>query len=137
MRTAGHTGHRSAGRAPRGRGAFTLVEVLASLVLVGVILPAAMAGVSLAMGMEETARGRTEAAVLAGSKLAELTATGAWQTAETEGDFGEHRPAYSWRLQVEEWEEPGLSRVVVTVERTAARGALSVTVSTLAYAEER
>ena len=53
----------------RGRGGFTLVEVLASLALVAVILPVAMEGVSLAVGAAGLARDRIEAASLAETKL--------------------------------------------------------------------
>lgn len=116
---------------------FTLVEVLASLALVGIILPAAMAGVSMAMRMEETARRRTEAAVLASSKLGELVATGDWQGSETSGLFGEDAPGYAWELTVDGWDEPGLSQVTVTVERQAGGNKSACSVTTLAYVGEQ
>lgn len=82
----------------RGRGsrAFTLVEVLAALVLVGVVLPVAMRGVSLALAAADTARHHTEAATLAESKLGEWEATGGWATAGDAGDFGPDAPDYRW-----------------------------------------
>ena len=117
------------------REGFTLAEVLVSLALVGIILPTAMAGVSLAMKMEETARYRTEAASLASGKLAELIDTGEWQSAETKGDFGEDWPDYSWQIQVEDWEETGVSEVTLTVSRPLRGKTLAVSLSTLARAE--
>jgi len=118
------------------RGGFTLVEVLASLALAGIILPAAMAGVSVAMGLDDAARARTEAATLARGKLDEVIATEDWQTAETRGGFGEEWPRYSWELEIGEWDEPGLSEVTVTVRRAGGLREVAVSVSTLAYVAE-
>jgi general secretion pathway protein I len=116
------------------QGGFTLVEVLASLALVAAILPAAMAGVSLAMGLGNAARQRTEAITLAHSKLSEVIATDEWQSGDAGGDFGEDWPQYEWRLVVADWEEAGLSEVSVDVTWTARGADQVVTVTTLAYA---
>jgi len=121
------------GSTDRHRRGFTLVEVLASLALVGAILPVAMAGISLAMGLGETARRRTEAAVLARSKLAEVMATDEWQSAETKGDFGREWPGYSWQMTVGEWEEPQISEVTLTVAWTARGQQRTVSMTTLGY----
>ncbi len=117
-----------------GRGGFTLVEVLVSLALVGAILPAAMAGVALAMGLGSASLHRTQAAALARTRLAEVTATGDWQEGGDDGDFGEDWPNYSWQMQVDDWEEPGLKEVTVAVTWTARGKKRSVTMATLAYA---
>src|SRR5688500_7535196 len=53
---------------------FTLAEVLATLVLVGLVLPAVMKGISLALAASDDARRRVEAVGLAENKLTELTA---------------------------------------------------------------
>ena len=68
---------------------FTLVEALAALVLVAIVLPVAMRGVSLALTMASETTRRTEAMVLAEAKLAELLATGAWEDGDLDGDFTE------------------------------------------------
>ena len=121
-------------RRVRRRDGFTLVEVLVSLALVGVVLPVAMAGVTLAMGMGETARHRTEAAALAGGKLAELMATGDWQSSQTSGDFGDEWPAYTWEVNVEDWEEPDCDQVTLTVRWTTRGREHATSLATLAYA---
>ncbi len=118
----------------RRRRGFTLIEVLVSLALVGAILPAAMAGISLAMGLGVTARQRTEAAILARSKLAEMMATGDWQSSATRGDFGDEWPQYSWQVAVSEWEEPQVSEVALTVTWKARGQTRSVVMTTLGYA---
>lgn len=72
------------------------MEVLATLVLIGLVLPAVMQGVSLALFVEDDARRRTEAAALAELKLNELVADESLASAAS-GDFGTDWPAYRWR----------------------------------------
>ncbi len=116
----------------RRRG-FTLVEVLASLAFVGAILPAALAGVSLAMNLGETARDRTEAAQLAEARLAEVVATGQWLEGEEAGDFGEQWERFTWQMKSRDWEEPGLAEVTVSVLWTSRDAERTVDVTTLVY----
>jgi prepilin-type N-terminal cleavage/methylation domain-containing protein len=90
------------------RRAFTLPEVLATLVLVGVILPVAMRGITVAMQSSGNARRIAEASELASMKLTDLaltadpsrfTASGAFDaewsdyrfdSSYTAGQFGEY-----------------------------------------------
>jgi len=120
----------------RGRRAFTLVEVLASLVLVAIILPVAMKGVSLCLELSETARQQMEAGALAELRLAEVLATEEWTDGDASGDFGEDRPRYTWNMTVEEWEGPSISQIDVSVEWTSRGKTREVTLSTLAYTGE-
>lgn len=116
------------------RAGFTLVEVLASLALVGAIVPVAMAAVSLAMNLGTAAQQRTEAATLAHSRLAESLATEDWMEGGAEGDFGEDWSRYAWALSVDDWGEVGVSELTVTVTWTARGAEQKVALSTLAYA---
>ena len=81
------------------RRGFTLVEVLATLVLIGVVLPVAMNGVALALSAASNARHTTEAAQLAQNKLNELVLTGDWSLSGTSGDFAPDWPAYRWTVE--------------------------------------
>lgn len=91
-------------RIPRGRRqhrGLTLIEVLATVVLLGVVLPVAMEGISYCVAAAGAARHRGEAAGLAEAKLAEIIASGDWQyTSSFGGDFGEEYPGYQWQAQV-------------------------------------
>jgi len=87
----------------RRRG-FTLIEILATLVLVAIILPVAMSGISLALNVADESRRQTEAAALAETKMAEILASQQWQTASQAGDFAPDRPEYRWVAQVAEWQ---------------------------------
>ena len=120
--------------AERARHGFTMVEVLASLVLVAVILPVAMKGVSVAMGAADLARERVEAAGLAEAKLNETLADGSWQSGDQADDYGTERPGWGWALTVEDWSGTTIQQVEVAVTWTSRGRERSVAIATLAYA---
>jgi general secretion pathway protein I len=126
----------TSGRAVRRAGGFTLVEVLVSLVLVGLIMPAAMEGISVAVGVASLAKHRTEAVGLADGLLAEMLATGEWQTGDLSGDFSPDKPQYRWKLEVLDWEETTLRQLDLTVSWDARGQERYVILSTLAYMPE-
>ena len=118
------------------RRAFTLVELMATLVLLAVILPVAMKGISMAIRTAGDARERTEAASLAETKLAELLTSGAWLGGNLSGDFGEDGPQYGWNAETSEWEGAQLLLLTVRVEWTSRGRQRAVALSTLVYAGE-
>ena len=120
-----------------GRQAFTLVEALATLVLIAIILPVAMKGISLATSTAGLAKQRMEAAALAETTLAETMATGAWQDGDVNGDFEPDAAGYRWAVEVQDWEATTLKQVTVRVEWTARGTDRSVTLSTLVYTREQ
>src|SRR5947209_4673020 len=97
----------------RRGGGFTLIEVLAALMLVAIVLPVAMRGVSVATAAASAARHRNEAAALAQSKLDELLAN--MQTQQTQmsssmsGDFGGDWPEYQWSAELVTWAPNGMN----------------------------
>ncbi len=113
------------------RNAFTLPEVLATLVLLGILLPVTMRGASLALASAATARHTAEATSLAQTKLQELILTQTYSTSDTSGDFGTDSPRFRWTCQ-------GIARDYGTTELTLSvfwtdRGQeRSVSLSTLA-----
>jgi len=115
--------------------AFTLVEVLAALVLAAIILPVAMRGISLALAAADHAKRQVEAATFAETKLHELVLTNAWQEANLSGDFGEDVPDYTWKAEVGDWQEGTLRRLDVSVSWLARGATRSVTLSTLVRTE--
>jgi len=115
------------------RAAFTLVEVLAALMLAAIVLPVAMRGISLATAAAGQAKRQMEAVSLAEATLAELLATGEWQSANLSGDFGEEWPDYRWAADVTDWEGTVLRQLAVRVEWTARERLRVVTLTTLVY----
>ena len=120
-------------KARKRRAAFTLVEVLAALMLAAIVLPIAMRGISLATSAAGTARRQMEAASLAEAKLAELIATGEWQGSNLSGDCGDAWPEYRWSAEVIESSETALHQLDVHIEWTARGHARDVVLSTLVY----
>lgn len=132
---------------PRRRqsGGFTLVEVLAALVLLAIVLPAVMRGVSVATGAASAAQKRTTAAGLAASKLQEIIATGQY-TGGMSGDFadeGAEFAGFKWEAVTGAWNQQGVSQADIqpqTLEQLDLKvtwkgrtGEQSYVISTLVY----
>jgi prepilin-type N-terminal cleavage/methylation domain-containing protein len=115
---------------------FTLVEVLATIAFIGILLPSVVEGVNCCMRAASESRSQSQAAALAQSKLAELTASAQLQHATLSGDFGADWPGYQWKAELSEYSQaPSLRRLDVTV--TWRRGSVehNLTLSTLVYME--
>ena len=119
------------------------MEVLAALLLVSIALPVAMRGVSVCSNTASSARRRAEAGGLAESKLAELIATGQWQSGITAGDFGGDWPDYHWKAEAQAWSPTqavdngggnSISELAVNVTWMGRGGEETLTLSTLVYA---
>jgi len=117
----------------RRRRGLTLIEVLATIVLMGIVLPAAMQGISQCVRAASLARQKSEAAGLAEGKLNELIATGDWQFGVTSGDFGEAWPEYHWKAGTSEFTDPTLQQLSVQVYWTSRNEQRDVTLTTLVY----
>ena len=98
-------------RKPQG---FTLVEVLAAMVLLAIVLPVAMRGISIAARAASISKHKTIAAQLGSSKLQEIVSTGLWQTTSNlSGDFtleGTEYQEYTWIAQLQPWTQRGVSQ---------------------------
>lgn len=130
----------------RDRG-FTLIEVLAAMLLIAIVLPAAMHGISLGARAASMAKHRTTAAQLGSSKLQEIVATGQWESSTNlAGDFSLEGPEYQdyrWMAQVQQWNQRGvnqqdiqpqtLSELDLKVIWTSRGQEQSMTFSTLVY----
>jgi type II secretory pathway pseudopilin PulG len=114
---------------PRRNGV-TFVEVLATLLLVAIVLPVVMKGISLSTTTASKARERTEVAALAENRLAEIAVSGEWRVGLSRGSFAPEHPEYQWALEVRDWTEPGLQQLTLYVE-DAVRGETVVSMSTL------
>jgi prepilin-type N-terminal cleavage/methylation domain-containing protein len=117
----------------RRRHGLTLIEVLATIVLMGIVLPAAMEGISQCVRAASISRQKSEAAGLAEAKLNELIATGDWEFGATTGDFGEAWPEYRWKAGTSEFTDPTLQQLSVQVFWTSRAEQRDVTLTTLVY----
>ena len=116
----------------RNRRGFTLIEVLATLLLLGIVLPVAMRGVSMSLAAASRARNMAEAASLADTKLNELVATQMWSTSGDSGDFGEQFPGYTWSSQATPFDY-GMTQIDLRIAWFERGQETFLDVSTLVY----
>lgn len=117
-------------------GGFTFIELLATIVLIGIIMPVAMRSIGLCTRLGGHSRRQIEAASLAQTKLTELTSSQDWQTGEKRGDFGTDWPGYQWTLAVSNWTDSIVSQLDLTVTWHSQGKQRSLTLSTLVYPED-
>ena len=95
-----------------GSRGFTLLEVVAALVLLGVGCAVLYAGYAQANRLEEKTAQKTMGLILARMKLSRLEAG---EETDRGGDYP-GMPGYRWQAEYVGGEEPGLLRLTVTVE---------------------
>ena len=118
-----------------GRG-FTLLEVLASFVLIAIIIPVAMKGIGMVIRLADHSVQQVEACSLAETKLAELLTTRDYLNGPQSGDFGPEWPKYRWNVQVVEWSEASLKEINVNVIWQNVLQERVITLNTLVYPQE-
>jgi type II secretion system protein I len=109
-------------RLSSGESGFTLLEVLVAFAVLAVMIVPILQVFGGGLGMTESARAHTTAALLARSKLAEVGVLGMLAEGETTGSF--EVPGYSWRqsiaLDISEVIPPDLQGVDELIEAGAA-----------------
>jgi len=113
LRGSGHPAAPIREAASGGKRAFTLIEVLLTMLLLSVLLPVIMQALATSVSAASSARHRTEAASLAQDELNLLVSTGNWSSATT-GDFGNEHPGYGWTCQSAA-RDYGVQEIQVTV----------------------
>jgi prepilin-type N-terminal cleavage/methylation domain-containing protein len=117
------------------RAAFTLVEVLATLALIGIVIPVSMRGVTQALQAASHAKHQAAGATLAESKLSEMVAQGDWSFGAGSGDFGTDQPGYQWTCTTANPDpNVNVTEVTVTVTWTERGQQRDVSVATFVYA---
>lgn len=118
------------------RRAFTLIEALVAIVLVAVVLPVALAGVSASLHGVDQVRYQDIALRVAQSRLAALVADGSWQRSGTAGACdpatdGEDADGLRWQMTVATWRDPTVRTLRVTVSWGPTSAPHSVSLDTL------
>ena len=111
------------------RAGFTIMEVLAVLLLMGLVLPVVLRGASLALGASSHARRITEASALANQRLEEILLSGRF-TADS-GRFDSPWQDYQWSATISS-RDYNLTEIAVEVRWQARSRTHSVRLVTLA-----
>lgn len=110
---------------------FTLIEVLAAMVLAAIVLPTALAGISMVTRLASETVKRQQAVILAEEKLAEVLLEGSSSTASQKLEDVAAPGDYVCRVATSETGLEGLSQIDVTVSWGEDLERQSVTISTL------
>jgi len=118
-------------RASGAQRAFTLVEVLAALLMMAIIIPVAMEGMSVASRIGVLGQRKAVAMRVAERMLNELIVEGQTQQSSSSGTTVEGDTAYPWSLRTENWTEDAMLQMTVTVQFTVQGELYDVTATTL------
>lgn len=125
---------RSATDAPAGirrPAGFTLVEILAALLMMAIVIPVAMQGMSIATRAGILGQ-RKAAAMRVGERvLNELIVEGDAQRSSNSGTAVDGGTSYDWTMKSEAWPQDEMMQLTVTVMFTVQGSQYSVDVSTL------
>jgi len=101
----------------RGGAGFSLIEVMVSILILGVALTGLTQGLTTALRSSKESEQQTAAALIAAGQMEILRAEGYVVVGETEGESGTGAGAYRWRQSVTSTRIEGLHEVRVAVER--------------------
>lgn len=120
--------NRAARRRQRG---FTLVEVLASMLLMAIVIPVAMEGMSVASRVGVLGQRKAAAMRVAERVLNELIVEQQTQQNSSTGTTVDGDTTYPWSMRVENWPEDAMQQLTVTVIFTVQGNNYDVSVTTL------
>jgi type II secretion system protein I len=120
---------------------FTLIEVLVTLLLIGIVIPAILHAITSAAMAGSSARHRNDAAALANSQLASIIlAVSQGQNPNLTGEEEQDGFNYNWQATVTPWNQDtssmGIQDIDLTMKWTEGGRNESMTVSSLAYNRE-
>jgi hypothetical protein len=92
-------------RNDNNRAAFTLAEVLASLVFLAILIPVALEGLNIASRAGEVAARKSEAALVAESILNETVVTTNWNQSVQSGTVKQGLREFRWTIRNEPWNQ--------------------------------
>ena len=114
----------------------TLLEVLVAVAILAIAMVAILkANVQNLDGLTKS-RETTTASLLAASKLAEIEAAGVANWGESQGDFGEDYPEYTWQVETTSTEVEGLERIAVIVQRSGGVAGTELRIEELMLVEK-
>lgn len=123
-----------------GRRGFTFAEILAAMLFMAIVIPVTIRGVSLANRMGVVAERKRIAAELASLKLNEVFLDDSWRDGSKEGNYDDTGDVslsqYRWTLEITPWTDDVMRLIVVKVFYKVQNVEYSVSLGTIAVAEE-
>ena len=117
--------------APTARRGFTLIEVLASLLMMAIVIPVAMEGMSIASRAGILGQRKATAMRVAERVLNELMVEGQTLQGSDSGTAVDGDTSYPWTMRIENWSEDAMSQITVAVTFTVQGSPYEVAVTTL------
>jgi general secretion pathway protein I len=108
---------------------FTLLEVMIAVAILAIALVTLLGSQSQSVSFAHSAKFETMAALLAQSKMSEITIQAADSLSSDSGDFGEDYPGYTWEATVSDVSYEGLDAISDYLKQID----LAVTWGTLSY----
>ena len=90
---------------------FTLLEVMIAVALIAIALVTLLGSQSQSVSFANTAKFETMAALLAQSKMSEITIQHADSLSSDRGDFGDDYPGYAWEATVSDVSIEGMDTI--------------------------
>lgn len=119
---------------------FTLLEVMIAVAIIAIALTTLLGSQSQSVSFANSAKFETMAALLAQSKMSEITTQKANGLTNDSGDFGEDYPGYSWKLSVSDLAIPpgvaDISNYLKQVDLTVTWGVFSYNLRLYHYVAE-
>src|SRR5215471_19315890 len=100
------------------RAAFSLLEVMVAILILGIAIVGFTQGITTALSSGKESELQTTASLFAAGQIEKLRAEGGIKDGDTDGDCGDDLPLYRWRQSIAGAGIDGLHEVVVTVEDT-------------------
>lgn len=98
--------------------AFSLVEVMCALLILGIGIVGLTQGLSAALQSSKEAEIQTNAALIAAGRIETLRADGYLVAGETEGELGGGLSSFKWKETISETDLDGLFEVSVVVQNS-------------------
>lgn len=118
---------------------FTLLEVMIAVALIAIALTTLLGSQSQSVSFANSAKFETMAALLAQSKMSEITVQKPDELTRDSGDFGDDYPGYAWEVNVSDIVIPGMDNIsdyLKQVDLTVTWGVFSYNVRLYHYVAE-
>ena len=90
---------------------FTLLEVMIAVAIIAIALTTLLGSQSQSVSFANSAKFETMAALLAQSKMSEITLQDTSALTSDSGDFGDDFPGYTWKVNVTDIAIPGINNI--------------------------